>query len=68
MPKNNCLFQTTWLEHEWFKHWIRKKMTLLQYAIIALKMSVLPIWKRILVTHSLVTQRIVSHTSKTKST
>ena len=25
-----------------------KKMTLLQYAIIALKMSVLPIWKRLL--------------------
>ena len=48
MPKNNCLFQARWLEDEQFKHWIRKKMTLLQYAIIALKMSVLPIWKNLL--------------------
>ena len=44
MPKNNCLFfQARWLEDERLKHWIKKKMTLLQYAIIALKMSVLPI-------------------------
>ena len=28
MPKNNCLFPERWLEDEWFKHWIRKKMTL----------------------------------------
>ena len=28
MPKNNCLFRERWLEDEWFKHWIRKKMTL----------------------------------------
>ena len=47
MPKNNdCLFQARWLEDEWFKHWIRKKMTMLQYAIIVLKMSVLPIWRK----------------------
>ena len=43
MPKNNCLIQARWLEDERFKHCIRKKTTLLQYAIIALKMSVLPI-------------------------
>ena len=48
MPKNNCLFQARWLEDEQFKHWIREKMTLLQYGIIALKMSVLPIWRRLL--------------------
>ena len=34
MPKNNCLFQVRWLEHEWFKHWIWEKMTVLQHAII----------------------------------
>ena len=49
MLKSNCLFQARWLEHAWFKHWIRKKMTLLQYAIIALKIPMLPIWwKRLL--------------------
>ena len=43
MPKNKA----RWLENdEWLKHWIRKKMTLLQYAIIVLKMSVLPIWRK----------------------
>ena len=35
MPKNNCLFKARWLEDDG-----------LQYAIIALKMSLLPIWKR----------------------
>ena len=45
MLKNNSLFKTRWLEDERLKHWIRKKMILLQYAIIAQKMSVLPIWK-----------------------
>ena len=48
MPKNSCLFQARWLEDEWLKHWIRKKMALLQYAIIDLKMPVLPVWKRLL--------------------
>ena len=48
MPKNNCLFQTKWLEDELLKHGIKKKMTLLQYAVIALKVSVLPIWERLL--------------------
>ena len=48
MPKNNCLSQARWLEDEWLKHWIRKKMALLQYAIIDLKMPVLPVWKRLL--------------------
>ena len=47
MPKNNCSFQARWLEDEPFKHWVRKKMALLQHAIIALKISVLPIWKRL---------------------
>ena len=47
MPKNNCLFQARWLEDERFKHWIRKKVTLLQYAIISVKMSVLPIWQSV---------------------
>ena len=51
MPKNNCLSQAGWLEDEWFKHWIRKKMTLSQYAIIVLKMSVLPILKTALMSH-----------------
>ena len=46
MPKNTCLFQPRWLEDERFKHWIRKKMTLLQFAVIALKMLVLSIWKK----------------------
>ena len=48
MPKNICLFRAKWLEAERFKHWIREKIALLQYAVIALKMSVLPIWKRLL--------------------
>ena len=53
MLKSNCLFQARWLEHAWFKHWIRKKMTLLQYAIIALKIPMLPIWwKRLLEGHT----------------
>ena len=34
MLKNICLFQARWLEDERFKHWISKKMALLQYAII----------------------------------
>ena len=51
MRKNHSLFQARWLEDERFKHWIRKKMTLLQYVIIALKMSVLPLWKRSLTSH-----------------
>ena len=38
MPKNNYLFQARWLEDERLKHWIREKTTLLQYAILALKM------------------------------
>ena len=45
MSKNICLFQARWLGGERFKHWIRKKVALLQYAIIALK---LPIRKRLL--------------------
>ena len=28
MPKNNGLFHARWFEDEWFKHWIRKKVTL----------------------------------------
>ena len=48
MPKINFLFQARWLEDEWFRHWIRKNMTLLQYAFLVLKMSVLPIWTRLL--------------------
>ena len=35
MPKNNCPFQARWLEDEPFKYWVRKKMALLQHAIIA---------------------------------
>ena len=48
MSKNSCLIQARWFKDELFKHYIRKKMTLLQYAVIALKMSVLPIRKRLL--------------------
>ena len=48
MPKHYCLFQAKWLEDEQIQHWIREKMTLLKYAIIALKMPGLPIWKRLL--------------------
>ena len=47
MPENNCLFQVRWLEDERFKHWNRKKMTLLQYAIIVVKMSVFSLWERL---------------------
>ena len=48
MPKINFLFQARCLEDEWFKHWIRKNMTLLQYAILVLNMSVLQICTRLL--------------------
>ena len=47
MSKSNCLLQVRWLGDVRFKHCIREEMTLSQYAMIALKMSVLPIQKRL---------------------
>ena len=51
-PPQNCLFQARWLEDERFKHETRKKMTLLQYAIITLKMSVLALWRNLFQYHA----------------
>ena len=46
MPKNNCIFQVRCLNMNGSSIGLGKNGTLLQYAVIALKISVLPIWKR----------------------